>query len=75
MRTLFAAIALLVVIGAVSLWMGWISFGTTQQGDTEIIIHKRKIKDDVGDAIDKGKEALERNRPTTPPEALPESFN
>lgn len=71
MRSIFTAIVLLIVVGAVALWMGWISFGTTNEGETEIIIHKQKIKEDVDTAVERGKHALERGeaelaRPSSP---------
>ena len=72
MRSIFTAIVLLIVVGAVALWMGWITLGTTDQGDTEIIIHKQKIKEDVGTAVERGKHALDRENPESAPEPTAE---
>jgi len=68
MRSIFTAIVLLIVVGGVALWMGWISFGTTNEGETEIIIHKQKIKEDVGSAVERGKHVLEREESEAAPQ-------
>ncbi len=66
MRTLFSALVLLLILGAVGWAMGWISFGKTEEGNTEIIINNEKLREDIGRGAEKVKGALDNERPEAP---------
>ena len=71
MKTILSGLVVLLVIGAIAYGMGWITFGKTDEGNPEIIIHQEKFKDDTEKGVEKVKHVFDKNAPATPEPSFP----